>query len=274
MHVRLIPPISPEGVALPALPHLESLTCEGCAGRYVGICAPLGNNNLASLVAMGVQRNWAKRQLLYDSESLAQTYYKITQGIVVEFMLLADGRRQIVAIRTVGDLCGYPLRKGRYAFTGLAITPVEACAFGAEKFSAYMGRNVQFACAVADHVSERLTQATIGRTVVGQLRSFERVAHFILEMEERVRSSGPVELHLTREETADYLGLTLETVSRSFSKLKHMRLISFASAQLVTVLDRKGLREVAWEGLAKPATDKYRRSSMQPGAPQVAALPA
>jgi len=262
------------GPTLSALTQRESLPCDHCASRSLGACAPLDHKGLASLVAMGGQRRWDKGQVLYIGGEPAQAFYKITKGIVVESMMLADGRRQIVAILTVGDLCGYPLRQGRYAFTGLAITPVEACAFGAEKFSAYMGRNVQFACAVADHVSERLTQATIGRTVVGQLRSFERVAHFILEMEERVRSSGPVELHLTREETADYLGLTLETVSRSFSKLKHMRLISFASAQLVTVLDRKGLREVAWEGLAKPATDKYRRSSMQPGAPQVAALPA
>ena len=132
---------------------------------------------------MGGQRRWAKRQLLYYGNEPAQAFYKITKGIVAEVMdVVDDGRRQIVAIRTVGDLCGYPTRAGRYILTGLAITPVEACAFEAEKFNANMGRNVEFACAVADDVSERLNKAAVRLSVVGRLRSVERVAHFILEM--------------------------------------------------------------------------------------------
>jgi len=62
---------------------------------------------------MGGERHWAKRQPLYDSNEPAQAFYKITKGIVAEIMdVVDDGRRQIVAIRTVGDLCGYPPAKG------------------------------------------------------------------------------------------------------------------------------------------------------------------
>jgi CRP/FNR family transcriptional regulator len=87
--------------------------------------------------------------------------------------------------------------------------------------------------------------------VVGQLRSVESVAHFIVEMDERLSRgshSGLIELHLTREEIGSYLGLTLETVSRAFSKLKQMRVIAVA-ADAVFVLDRKRLSELASEVL-------------------------
>src|SRR6187402_1145364 len=172
------------------------------------------------------QRHWAKRQILYDSNDAADTFYKISQGIVAEYKGFADGRRQIVAIRTVGDICGYPTRKERYVFTGQAITPVEACAFGAEQFRATIERDTEFARAVADDVAERLNQALIRLTVVGQFCALERVAYFILDMQKRLPSCGihvgTLALHLTRQEIAEYLGLKLETVSRSFSKLRDM----------------------------------------------------
>ena len=195
------------------------------------------------------QRHWAKRQILYDSNDAADTFYKISQGIVAEYKGFADGRRQFVAIRTVGDICGYPTRKGRYVFTGQAITPVEARAVAAEQFRAAMECDIGFACAVADELSERLNQALLGLTVVGQYHSVERVAYFILDMQKRLPSHGiPIgmlALHLTRQEIADYLGLSLETVSRAFSKLKKMRLIALGNADEVAVLNQKGLSEVA-----------------------------
>ena len=86
-------------------------------------------------------------------------------------------------------------------------------------------------------------------TVVGQFCALERVAYFILDMQKRLPSCGihvgTLALHLTRQEIAEYLGLKLETVSRSFSKLRDMRLIAPRSADVVTVLNQKRLCEVA-----------------------------
>ena len=86
-------------------------------------------------------------------------------------------------------------------------------------------------------------------TVVGQFCALERVAHFILDMQKRLPSCsihvGTLALHLTRQEIAEYLGLQLETVSRSFSKLRDMRLIALRSADVVAILDQKRLFEVA-----------------------------
>ena len=99
---------------------------------------------------------------------------------------------------------------------------------------------------MADDVAERLNQALIRLTVVGQFRALERVAYFILDMQKRLPSCsihiGLLALHLTRQEIADYLGLKLETVSRAFSKLKQMRLIALGSADVVAVLDHSTAR--------------------------------
>jgi CRP/FNR family transcriptional regulator len=248
MHVQPIKRNGKTGVTPSAVTSPARLRCRRCASRSLGVCAPLGNKALAMLVAMGEQRRWGKGQLLYHCDDPAEAYYKITKGIITESAMMADGRRQIVGILTVGDLCGYPARKGRYGLTGQAITPVEACAFDARKFTAYMQRNVQLAYAVANALAERVRRDTVGRTVLGQLQSVERVAHFILEMQERLpfrgTYTGQVALHLKREEIADYLGLTLETVSRVFRKLKDMRIIASVSAGVVAVLDRQRLSEI------------------------------
>ena len=246
MQVEPIKPNGALGIALPAQTPVPPIPeCDRCAGRSPGVSA----TPHSSPVAMTGQRHWAKRQILYDDNVKADAFYRISRGIVAEYKGFADGRRQIVAIRTVGDLCGYPTHKGRHAFTGQAITPVEARAFDAEQFRATMGRDTEFACAVADDASDRLNHALIRLTVVGQFCALERVAYFILDMQKRMPpcsiQMGPLPLHLTRQEIADYLGLTIETVSRSFSKLRNMRLIALRSADVVAILDQKRLFEVA-----------------------------
>ena len=96
-------------------------------------------------MAMAGRRQWTRRQVLYHGGDAADAFFRITKGIVAKFKTFPDGRRQIVAIRTVGDICGYPADKGRYVFSGQAITPVEACAFGAEQFCATIERDNAFA---------------------------------------------------------------------------------------------------------------------------------
>lgn len=175
--------------------------------------------------------------------------YKITKGIVAESRTLDDGRRQIIGIRTVGDLCGYPEHRGRYLFSAQALTEVAACAFDSEKFGAFIGRHVDLAGALAVDISDRLKRATENLTVIGQLKSTERVAHFLVEIHELYTSrhigTQPLTLHLTRQEIGEYLGLTLETVSRSFSKLRDLRVIALVGGDAVAILDGDRLSGIA-----------------------------
>jgi CRP/FNR family transcriptional regulator len=223
--------------------------CDSCPGRSLGICRPLDDQRLAHLLTMGGRRHWTKREFMHRADETARTIYKITKGIVAEARTLDDGRRQIIGIRTVGDLCGYPAHRGRYLFSAEALTEVEACAFDGERFGAFVRRNVDLACALAEDVSDRLKRATENMTVIGQLKSTERVAHFLVEIHElyaaRHVCTRPLALHLTRQEIADYLGLTLETVSRSFSRLRDLQLIALVGGDAVAILDEDKLEALA-----------------------------
>jgi CRP/FNR family transcriptional regulator, anaerobic regulatory protein len=223
--------------------------CDSCAGRSLGICRPLDDQRLTHLLSMGGRRHWRKREIMYRADEPVRSFYKITKGVVAESRTLGDGRRQIVAIRTVGDLCGYPEHKGRHLFSGEALTEVEVCAFDRHKFDAFLSRDVDLACALAEDISDKLRRAMQNMTVIGKLRSTERVAHFLVEIYELYASRGvdtdPLILHLTRQEIADYLGLTLETVSRSFSRLRRMRVIGLVRGDAVAILDEYRLAAIA-----------------------------
>ncbi|TMJ24815.1 MAG: Crp/Fnr family transcriptional regulator, partial [Alphaproteobacteria bacterium] len=231
--------------SLSQLPHARKLPCDTCPGRSLGVCSPLDDLRLAHLLALGGRRHWAKREFIYRAGDPMQMIYKIITGIVVESRMLYDGRRQIVGIRTTGDLCGYPENRGRYLFSGEALTEVEACAFDKRKFDALVAGHVDMACALADDTSRKLERASENLTVMGQLISTERVAHFVVEIGElnasRQIDTDPLKLHLTRQEIGDYLGLTLETVSRSFTRLRQLRILALVGTDAVAILDRKRL---------------------------------
>jgi|tagenome__1003787_1003787.scaffolds.fasta_scaffold20596698_1 CRP/FNR family transcriptional regulator len=228
---------------------LAKLPCDACPGRSRGVCAPLDDARLKRLLQLGGRRRWMRREILYRADEPVQAFYKITRGIVVESRTLVDGRRQIIGIRALGDLCGYPAHEGHYLFTGEALTDVHACAFNGERFDAFVGGDVDVACALAQDVSGKLQRATAHMAAMGQLRSAERVAHFLMEMHElyacRYLPVHPLELQLTRQEIADYIGLTLETVSRAFSKLRDLRVIALVGNDAVAILDKDRLCALA-----------------------------
>jgi CRP/FNR family transcriptional regulator len=249
MHVRPIHLQGLPGATLSLPRDAARLPCDRCAGRSLGICAPFSNEALSSLLKTGRERKWDRGELLYRTGDPAEAFYKIKRGIVIEYNVLPSGRRQIVAIRSVGDMCGYPAPGGRHNLTAEAVIPVEACGFAAVKFTAKLERDIEFACAVANDLAQRLERAWVSLTAIGQLTAIERVAYFIVEMEElhRVRrgETSIIEVHLTRQEIGDYLGLSFETISRSFATLKNMGLIAFVGNNAVSVLARERLLQMA-----------------------------
>ena len=176
-------------------------------------------------------------------------FYKIRSGIVAVSRSLDDGRRQIVAVRTPGDCVGYLDNDGRYAFEGHALTDVEACAFDRRAFDAFAARHPDLAAALAEALSAALKQSGEHMLVLGRLRSTERVAHFLAELElpyrKGVVSAGPLSLKMSRTEIGDYLGLTIETVSRAIGKLKSRDVISLIGSDEIVVLDHDKLRRIA-----------------------------
>jgi CRP/FNR family transcriptional regulator len=228
---------------------MTSLPCDRCVGRSLNLCKPLDGARLQVMLALGGIRRWKKHETVFRAGAPMGAFFKIRSGIVAVSRILDDGRRQIVAVRAPGDCVGYLDNDGKYAFDGEALTDVEACAFDRRGFDAFAAKHPDLAAAVAEALSAALKQSGQDMLVLGQLRSTERVAHFLATMDtlyrQRAVSSGPLSLKMNRTEIADYLGLTIETVSRAIGKLKNRDVIGLMGSDEVVVMDNNKLRQIA-----------------------------
>lgn len=241
-------PRQPRGVALSGPKLATDLPCDHCIGRPLNLCKPLDEHRLQQLLALGSIRHWQRHQILFRAGDRVSSFFKIRKGLVSVSKTLDDGRRQIVAVRVPGDCVGYLDTDGCYAFEGEALTDVEACAFDRRRFDALAAENPDLAAALATALSSALAQSGESMLVVGKLRSTERVAHFLGKMallhHDLHARPGPFQLYMNRSEIADHLGLTIETVSRSMTKLKERAVIGLVESDEVIVLDAAKLREI------------------------------
>jgi CRP/FNR family transcriptional regulator len=225
------------------------LPCDSCVGRSLNLCQPLDDPRLAYLLSLGGRRKWQRRDSLFRAVDPIKSFFKITKGIVTVSRTLSDGRRQILAVRVPGDVVGYLERDGRYEFDGEAMTDVEACAFDKRQFEAFAAREPDLAAAVGRELSAKLAEVGNDMAMLGQLDATERVAYFLHRLSsmlaERGAAASPFPLNLTRNDIADCLGLTLETVSRTFTKLKDRHIIALVGSDQVAILDRTKLSELA-----------------------------
>jgi len=217
-------------------------------GRDLNLCKPLDDKGLVHLLSLGGPRVWAKGETLFRAGDPMGSFFKIRCGVAAVFRVLDDGRRQVVALRAPGDCLGYLEQGGRYSFEGVALTDVEACAFDRRQFDAFAAAHPDLAAATAETLSRALKQVGQAMVVLGQLKSTERVAHFLVEIDalyrERHIALTPLSLLMTRSQIADYLGLTVETVSRAFGKLKKWAVIELVGNDAVIILDRAKLRAI------------------------------
>jgi len=232
-----------------SLPPAVKLPCTLCPGREIGICSPLDEAGLAHLLAMGRTVRWKKGETMFRAGDALGMFYKVTKGIVAVHRTLEDGRRQIVAFHTIGDLCGYLENAGTYNFGGDAITDVEACAFDRRKFHAFATQHIGLATALGRDMTDKLKRAAENMAAIGQLNTTERVAYFLLQLGNiyatRLGARPPLHLRLSRQQIAEYLGMKIETVSRSFAKLKTKGLIVLIGLDTVVIQDREKLEEFA-----------------------------
>lgn len=214
----------------------------------MNICGPLERARLVQLLALGGARHWKKGELLFRVGDPMGPFFKITAGVVAVSTLLDDGRRQVVALRAAGDCIGYLEENGQYAFEGRALTGVDACAFDRRLFDKFAARNPDLAAATTATLASALRQAGQAMLVLGQLKSVERVAHFLVEIDALYRNRGAcgesLSLLMSRAEIGDYLGLTIETVSRALGKLKTTDVIAIGQRDQVTILDKAKLRSI------------------------------
>ncbi|WP_202294715.1 helix-turn-helix domain-containing protein [Mesorhizobium sp. 131-2-1] len=171
---------------------------------------------------------------IYAQGEKAGAFYQVEFGAVRVYRLLADGRRQISAFHLAGETFGFEAGTTHHFFAE-AIN-----ATGVRVFRLAAGTDM--APQLLPLALKGLTRAQEHLLVLGRQNAIERVAAFLLDMAERQGGLRQVELPMSRVDIGDYLGLTIETVSRVFTKLKEKGVIRLLSLRCVEILKQDVLQ--------------------------------
>jgi CRP-like cAMP-binding protein len=193
-----------------------------------------------SAVLSGMPMTYPRGGEIYGEGEAFGHIYQVVSGVVRIAKLLPDGRRQISGFYLPGDIFGFESGDVRH-FSAEAVVQTKVIAFRWQSLIATGMRSIGFFHELLNVAMKDLRHTQAQLLVVGRKSALERVAAFLLEMSERSASPDFVELPMPRHDIADYLGLTLETVSRMFAELKDLGAIALEGARRVRLLDRDRL---------------------------------
>ncbi len=180
---------------------------------------------------------YSRDEEIYGEGEEAEYVYKIASGAVRTCKILSDGRRQINGFYLAGDIFGFE-QANTHRLTAEAVADTKVIMFRRRQIERLATSNVDVACQLWSLTAKSLQHAEAHMILLGRRTALERVAAFIMEMDARGGSAASVELSMSRRDIADYLGLTLETVSRSMSQLQTSRALALSGARRL-VLDRR-----------------------------------
>jgi CRP/FNR family nitrogen fixation transcriptional regulator len=175
----------------------------------------------------------------------AEYIYQVMAGAVRTYKLLGDGRRQISAFHLAGDIFG--LENGEtHRFTAEAVIDTTVRLAKRASLANIAEHDATLAHDLLDMTARNLQHAEDHMLLLGRKTSLERVAAFLLEMDRRLTAAGVMALPMCRRDIADYLGLTLETVSRALSSLHEKHILGFIgqTQRQIVLLDRRKLAEL------------------------------
>lgn len=226
--------------------------CSTCGARAFSVCASLKNDDLAGLNAIAEHVAVPAGEALVREGEPAHHLFNLTSGSMRIYKLLPDGRRQITGFLFAGDFIGLATGDD-YAFSVEAIEDATLCRFRKGEYRALIRERPALEAALLDRVLHELAAAQSQMLLLGRKTARERIASFLLDLPglDPIRPSldHHVRLPMTRVEIADYLGLTIETVSRELTKLKASGLIRMLSLNELKVEAPEQLRVVADGGI-------------------------
>lgn len=222
--------------------------CVDCDVRKMAICAALQDDALDALEAIMSARKLAPNEMLVEEGEPKLKVFSLTSGLLRLFTLLPDGRRQISGFLYPGDYLGLADDES-YSQTAEAVIPSALCCFSVNEMDGLMSSYPALKDRLYVMTREALRQSRDNQLVLGRLAPVEKLASFLLVLSTHAvrvgQAANPVHLPMNRTDIADYLGLTIETVSRCFTKLRTQGLIQLPDANTVTILSHRSLSAVA-----------------------------
>lgn len=217
------------------------VVCRSCEARNGGICSALKPAQLAELSKHSSRRKIeAGNEFIGQGESVS-SYSNILNGVVKLSKVMADGRQQIVGLQFAPDFMGRPFQ-GESRMAAEAATDTEICIFPRRAIERLIADTPELEHQLHNQALKELDEARDWMLTLGRKTAQEKVASFLSLIAshsdpEQQDISSVFELPLSRAEIADFLGLTIETVSRQMTKLRKEGIIQIENNRHVTVPD-------------------------------------
>lgn len=208
--------------------------------RFIG---ELGSLSQAEIILS--EFKYRRGAEIFGEAEPAEYVYQVIDGAVRSYKLLSDGRRQIGAFHLTGDIFGLE-NGGTHRFTAEAVVDTTVRLVRRASLAHVAESDVTVARDLLSMTATNLKHAEDHMLLLGRKTSLERVAAFLLEMDHRLTAAGVMALPMCRRDIADYLGLTLETVSRALSHLHGMGVLDFLgqTQRQIVLRDRHRLADL------------------------------
>lgn len=223
--------------------------CRACEARHRGVCGALSPSQLVSLNKQSTRKNIeAGSELIGESEKTS-SYANIISGVVKLTKMMSDGRQQIVGLQFAPDFLGRPFRIDS-AISADAATDVNVCSFPKAAIERMIKEAPELEHRLLEQTLKELDEARDWMLTLGRKTASEKVASFLYLIAAHINpeadpDSASFELPLTRSDIADFLGLTIETVSRQLTKLRKDGIIIIKNNRHVEIPDLDKLAERA-----------------------------
>lgn len=230
---------------------LDLTPCGACPVRNMSVCAALHEDELGRLADIVTTIRMDAHDTLFSEGDPATNMYNVTSGTVKLYKLLPDGRRQITGFLGAGDFVGLSIHE-TYAYSVEAVGPTTLCRFPRKQLDRLLEEYPKLQRRLFGLASNELAAAQDQMLLLGRKTAKEKIASFLLALSEKAARRGqpdnPVRVTMSRSDIADYLGLTTETVSRTFTNLKASGIIRLMDGGKVSIADRDRMLDIA-EGL-------------------------
>ncbi len=192
-----------------------------------------------SMQLMGAVMSYPRNSEIFGDNETADYLYKVVSGNVRTYKILSDGRRQIGGFYLAGDIFGLEFAD-EHTLSAEAITDAKVLVVKRSAITALAGRDASVARQLFTLTGRELHRVQ-DRILLLIKSAQERVASFLLEMSARVAGANAIELPMSRQDIADYLGLTIETVSRTLTSLEDSAAIEVPTSRRIVLRNRPAL---------------------------------
>jgi CRP/FNR family transcriptional regulator, anaerobic regulatory protein len=233
----------------PAANPRSSARCSSCAMRHLCMPQGLAVDDMPKLEALiCTARSVRRGEALYRAGDQFDNLYAVRSGSLKTVMAHRDGREQVTGLRLAGDPLGLDgISTDTHSCTAVALEDSSVCIVPYAALKHMCRETSTMQDRLHRLMSEQLIRESSQMMVLGSLSADERVAAFLLDVSDRNGQRGyshaEFNLRMTREDMGSYLGMTLETVSRTLSRFQKRGLID-AQGKLIRIIDLEGLRHL------------------------------